>query len=79
MKWFLPFVFVAAGCSAIHPNSAGVLAYELGFAAGEEVAATVGDAASSVSDSLESALAVAVETSFRAGFADGLDSASSPE
>lgn len=63
-----------SGCSTIRPETAGLMAYELGFATGAELASASGDAVSGVSDSLEAALIQSVESEFRQGFSDGLDS-----
>ena len=72
------FLFTAfpllIGCSAIRPETAGVMSYELGYATGKELAGANSEIVSVASDSLEAALIEAVANGFQRGLSDGLGS-----
>jgi len=61
-----------SGCASIQPETVGALAYQVGYATGQELGAISTEAVESVSDSLVSVMAEAVETEFQRGLSDGL-------
>lgn len=62
----------STGCASVRPETVGALAYEIGYATGQELGAISTEAVESVSDSLVSVMAEAVETEFQRGLSDGL-------